>query len=115
MFFDNECYFRFLDKCEKVGITIPIIPGIKIVTNLQQVSRLLSSKEIFGHRLPAQFHMKMEALKDKRQVGIDWATQQADELLSKGVDCVHFFGMTNTSTIAEVVKNLNLQDRKRVE
>ncbi|MCS6991927.1 MAG: methylenetetrahydrofolate reductase [NAD(P)H] [Chitinophagales bacterium] len=106
MFFDNRHYFSFVEQCRAMGITVPIIPGIKPITTRQQISTL-----------PRQFHIELPAdlvdalLKthtdaEARQVGKEWAIQQCRELLRADVPVLHFYTMSNPKPIVEIVKAL---------
>ena len=106
MFFDNAHYFRFVDACRDAGIKVPIIPGIKI---LNRRSQLTSIPRAFYCEIPRALADEVENTSDKkavRQIGIEWATQQAQELLDKGVPSVHFYVMQSSSAVKGVLSNL---------
>lgn len=106
MFFDNQKYFAFTERCKQLGIDIPIIPGIKTLTTKKQLSIL---PKIFSIEIPQDLVEAVEQCKDDkavRQVGIEWAIQQSKELKAAGVPVLHYYTMGTseaTRAIAEKV------------
>jgi len=105
MFFDNAVFFRFAGICREAGITVPIIPGLKPVTTARQISLL---PEAFSINLPIEL---TDAIKEAgadaeavRRIGVDWCVRQCRELLSSGVPAVHFYTMSKSSSVAEVLR-----------
>jgi methylenetetrahydrofolate reductase (NADPH) len=105
MFFDNKKYFEFVEKCRAEGINIPIIPGLKPLTSKKQIQAL-----------PSRFHIDIpEDLADSilecktdaqvKQVGVEWAKHQAEELIKMKVPCLHFYSMGKSTSIVEIAKN----------
>jgi methylenetetrahydrofolate reductase (NADPH) len=93
MFFDNRKFFEFVDECRKIGINVPIIPGIKPLTTKKQASILPS---LFHIDVPAELFDEVEKCKsneDAYVVGTDWCIQQCKELMDAGVPCLHFYTM----------------------
>lgn len=104
MFFDNQYYFDFLDLCKKSEIDVPIIPGLKIISSLKQ---LQSIPRHFYVNFPDGMVDEMLANPQHiRQIGIDHAIKQTDELLGAGAKCVHFYIMNDGSSVSEVVDRL---------
>lgn len=106
LFFDNIKYFDFVQKARKAGITIPIIPGIK---PLAKVSQLTVVPKIFHCDLPEPLYR--EALKCKtddeiRQVGIEWAIEQCRELLNADVPNLHFYTVSAVESICQIAKHI---------
>jgi methylenetetrahydrofolate reductase (NADPH) len=102
MFFDNRKYFEFVETCRKNGITIPIIPGIKILTSRMQITSL---PKIFHIDIPHPFYEELEKCKDDKQIreaGIRWCVQQSKELVAAGVPCLHFYTMGNSDATRAV-------------
>lgn len=102
MFFENRKYFEFVDKCREAGITVPIIPGIKPVTNRKQCTTL---PKIFHVDLPedlADAIDKCKTDKDVKEVGIEWCIQQSAELKKAGVPCLHYYTMGNAETTCRI-------------
>src|SRR5688572_29351219 len=93
MFFDNKAYFDFVKKCRENGITVPIIPGLKILTSKNQ-ARLLP--KIFKIDVPQDMLETVEKCKndnEAKEAGIEWAINQSKELMKFGVPCLHFYTM----------------------
>lgn len=106
MFFDNEKFFNFVARCRQAGITVPILPGIKPLTSLRQMSLL---PRIFHIDFPTDLAselMRCATDDDVRTLGIEWATAQAHELKQAGVPSIHFYAMHATSSVAAVAKNI---------
>jgi methylenetetrahydrofolate reductase (NADPH) len=106
MFFNNEKYFQFVETCRNMGITIPIIPGLKPLTTKKQLTIL---PKVFHIDMPDDLVDAVEACKDDKavkQVGIEWAIQQSKELMKAKVPVLHFYTMGHgeiTRTIASEV------------
>lgn len=103
MVFDNAHYFAFVDRCRAVGIGVPIVPGIKIITHRRQIQALPSK---FHVDIPEALAAEVESVPDERvaAVGIEWATRQCIELFDAGVPYVHFYIMQTARHAREVVK-----------
>lgn len=102
MFFDNKHYFEFVRLAREAGITIPIIPGIKVLKNTTQ---LVSIPKNFYIDFPDE--LVESVTKDPKNVvaiGKEWATKQVEGLLAGGVQGVHFYIMNDTNTIVDIVK-----------
>lgn len=104
MFFDNAAYFRFVERARAEGITVPIIPGIKPLTRLNQLVML-----------PKMFHCDLpEALMQEarhcqtdeqfRALGREWAIAQCRELIAAGVPSIHFYSMGAADAISDIAK-----------
>lgn len=106
MFFDNERYFDFVDRCRAEGINIPIIPGIKPLTTASQLHVL---PQVFHVDLPEALVQAVEGAKTRDQVkkaGMDWCTRQAEELLDKGVPTLHFYTMGKAMPTQEIARRV---------
>lgn len=106
MFFDNQRYFAFLERCRKIGITVPIIPGLKPLTNLNQ--KVLLPKT-FHIDLPSPLAEELEKAESNEAVkalGIEWAVAQARELKAAGVPSIHFYSVNATASVAEIAKQI---------
>ena len=106
LFYDNRKYFSFVEKARKIGITIPIIPGIKPFAKLSQITMV---PKTFHCDLPQE--LAQEAVKCKNDeeamaLGIEWTTNQCRELYEAGVDDIHFYTVSAADSVAEVVKRL---------
>ncbi|MEM6397907.1 MAG: methylenetetrahydrofolate reductase [NAD(P)H] [Bacteroidota bacterium] len=106
MFFDNAKYFKFVDDCRDMGINVPIVPGMKPITKLYQ---LTSIPRNFYVDLPADLVKAVSSAKDaegRRQAGIEWCTAQSKELKAAGVPCLHYYTMGDSKTIKQVVEGV---------
>lgn len=103
MCFDNEAYFDFVEQCRDVGITVPIVPGLKILSKKRHLQFLPS---FFHLSIPEALAAEVEAADDKdevEQIGVEWAIQQAEELMSEGAPGVHFYIMSSARLAKRVV------------
>ena len=104
LFYDNQKFKAFVELCRNEGITVPILPGIKPISNKKQV---LTLPKFFHIDLPDELVDAIENCKDDdevRQVGINWAIQQSNDLINYGVPCIHYYTMGKSLAVREVVK-----------
>ena len=105
MFFDNEVYYRFVDRCRAAGITVPIIPGLKPISTWKQVRTL---PETFSIDIPSVLTRELAAHKEDREavyrIGQEWGTAQCRDLLAHGVPAVHFYTMGKTANVIGILK-----------
>ncbi len=103
MFFDNEKYYSFVERCRLEGINVPIIPGIKPIINLNQLTVL---PKVFKVDLPTELATELLKCKDDidaKNVGVEWCVTQAKDLLQKGVPSIHFYSHNATQSVKNVV------------
>ena len=106
MFFDNKKFFAYVKAARDMGITVPIIPGIKPIAVKRHLQLL---PQVFRIDLPQDLIEAVENCKNNkevRQVGIKWAIEQSKELKEAGVPVLHYYSMgksTNIKAIAEAV------------
>ena len=110
LFFDNDYFYSFKERCELAGINVPIEAGIMPVTNKKQIERMSS---LCGATVPKKFAAMMEKYENNptamRDAGIAYATDQIVDLISQGVDGIHLYTMNNpyiARKIYEAVHNL---------
>ena len=106
MFFDNERFFEFVEKCRKSGITVPIIPGLKPIATKKQLNLI---PHRFKVDLPDDLIMEVVKCKDNtevKQVGIEWCRAQSKELVAKGVPVVHYYSMGKPDNIKAIAKEI---------
>lgn len=104
MFFDNAKYFDFVNRCRAIGIKVPIIPGLKPITLMNQLTVL---PKIFHVDIPEAFAQEIRKCKDNdevKQVGVDWCIQQSKELISSDVPLLHFYTMMATNSTRKVAE-----------
>mgnify|MGYP000556933530 FL=1 len=106
MFFDNQKYFKFLDAAAAAGINVPIIPGIKPIAVKRHLQLL---PQVFKIDLPEELITEVEKCKDNkavRQVGIEWAIKQSEELRKAGVPVLHYYSMGKSDNIKAIASKL---------
>lgn len=106
MFFDNQKYFSFVEKCRAQGITVPIIPGLKPISTLKHIETLPRS---FSIDIPENLEYAIRhshSPQEAKQVGIEWCIQQSRELLAGGVPAIHYYTMGKSDNVKEIVKQV---------
>ena len=106
MFFDNQKYFSFVDRCRKEGINVPIIPGIKPIVFKNQLTVL---PKIFRSDIPEPFAAELRKCKtdeEAKEVGIEWSIQQCKELIAYGVPSLHFYTMMASDSVRRIAKEI---------
>lgn len=106
MFFDNEKYYAFVDRCRAEGITVPIIPGIKPIVFKNQLTVL---PKIFRSEIPEPFAAELRKCKndeEAKQAGIEWCIQQCKDLIAHGVPSLHFYSLMASDSIKQVAKEI---------
>ncbi|HRO98344.1 MAG TPA: methylenetetrahydrofolate reductase [NAD(P)H] [Flavobacteriales bacterium] len=106
MFFDNAKYFHFVELCRDAGITVPIIPGLKPITNRRHIQFL---PKTFRVDLPDELASRLVACRtdaEIKRVGVEWTIAQARELKEKGVPCLHFYTMGRGEAVQAVVEQV---------
>jgi methylenetetrahydrofolate reductase (NADPH) len=107
MFFDNAHYFGYVEECRRQGITVPIIPGIKILATQRQ---LTSIPRNFHCDIPAELAEAVTAADPDQvtDVGVAWAVDQSRELLDAGVPALHFYVMSSSGAVGRLLAALDL-------
>lgn len=109
LFYSNQDFFRFRDRCQSLGISLPIVPGLLPVTNFAQIKRITS---LCGAQLPAAFVKRLEAAGDSAEeqfkIGVEFATGQTQELVDAGVPGIHFYVLNRSEAAANVLSNVKL-------
>lgn len=106
LFYDNNKYFDFVAKARAMGITIPIVPGIKPFAKLSQLTVV---PRTFHCDLPqelAQEVVKCKTDDDARQLGIEWTTEQCRQLYAAGINNIHFYTVSAVDSVREVAQRL---------
>lgn len=106
LFFDNQKYFDFVARARQMGITIPIVPGIKPFAKLSQLTVV---PQTFHCDLPQELAAEVVKCKtddDARQLGIEWTTEQCRQLYAAGVSNIHFYTVSAVESVKEVTKRL---------
>lgn len=106
MFFDNEAYFKFVEKCRDAGIEVPIIPGLKVLTSERHLNFL---PKYFHLNIPETLANEVQGDPDNAQaIGIEWCHQQCTELLESGAPGIHFYIMGDPTPALNAIEKLPL-------
>lgn len=106
MFFDNKKYFDFVVKCREIGIDVPIIPGLKPITSLNDLALL---PKVFNIDIPHALVKEVSNCKTNQEVfqtGIEWGIEQCKELINFGVPALHFFTIGISNNIKAIAKEI---------
>lgn len=109
LFFDNQKYFDFVERAREMGITIPIIPGIKPLAKLSQLSVVPRTFHCDIPQPLAEEIAKCKTDDDACRLGIEWTTQQCRELYAHGINDIHFYTMGAVDAVVEIVKELRIK------
>ena len=105
MFFDNQQYFDFVNLCRENNITIPIIPGLKPISTIKQLTLLPQRFHLNVPNALVDTVIKCKNNEEVRRVGIEWSIQQTKELIEFGAPCIHFYTMGRSDNVQEIVAN----------
>jgi methylenetetrahydrofolate reductase (NADPH) len=106
MFFDNQKYFAFVERCRAEGITAPIIPGIKPIVFLSQLEVL---PKLFSLEFPNELTVELRKCKTDQEVvetGIEWGIRQCRELIAYGVPSLHFYSLMASESVRRIAKEI---------
>ncbi len=106
MFFDNSKYFKFVEACRVAGINIPIIPGIKPIKTLSHISFLPKFFHIDYPEELSRELLKCKTNQDAAALGVEWGIHQSKELKANGVPCIHYYTMSNSSSVRAIAKEV---------
>jgi len=108
-FFNADSYFRFVDDCEALGITVPIVPGIMPIGNFSQLARF---SDACGAEIPRWLRLKLQSFGDDlasiRSLGLDVVTELCDRLLSAGAPGLHFYTMNRAGLTSTIWQRLGI-------
>lgn len=107
MFYENKHYINFVKLAREMGITVPIIPGLKILTSKVQLNTVPKN---FYINIPEELSDEIHAAKNEHviDIGVEWAAKQVEELLNINVPAVHFYVMQNSKPIVKLMERLKL-------
>ena len=107
MFFDNEIFYRFVEKLDQNGIKVPVIPGIMPITSYAQLNRMVA---ISGNELPTVFLNLIEKYKNDpvslKKVGVEYAIRQSRDIYENGFNAVHIYSMNKPEVASEIQNSL---------
>ena len=106
MFFDNQKYFDFVDACRKIGIQVPIIPGLKPIKSLNHISFLPKFFHIDFPEALSKDLLKCKTNLQVEQVGTEWGIAQSKELAAHQVPCIHYYTMSNSNQVKSIAKEI---------
>jgi methylenetetrahydrofolate reductase (NADPH) len=106
MFFDNQKFFDFVTACRNAGITVPIIPGLKPLKSLKHITFIPKYFFIDYPVALSRALVKCKTDSDVEKVGIEWCIQQSKELKAAGVPCIHYYTMSNSSSVHAVASEV---------
>ena len=105
MFFDNAVFYDFRERCRKAGITVPIIPGLKPLSNARQLE---SIPDLFSLDIPQDLVKELRSHADDKaacyEIGLDWCSDQCADLLKHDVPAVHFYTMGRPDNTVEILR-----------
>ena len=111
LFFENDKFFRFIDKARAAGIEVPIVPGIMPIVSRSGVKRMTS---MCGCEIPDELNDELDQVghdeEATRELGVRWATMQCRELLQEGVRGIHFYTLNKSSATRQIFENLFARD-----
>ncbi|MDA3860789.1 MAG: methylenetetrahydrofolate reductase [Melioribacteraceae bacterium] len=107
MFFDNKYYYEYVERCREIGIEVPIIPGLKMITTKNQLTSL---PKLFSIDLPTELVNEISEAKKEHllEIGVNWTAKQVEDLLNNSSPAIHFYIMQNAKPINMLMKQLNL-------
>ena len=106
MFFDNQQYFRFVDRLREAGITVPVIPGLKPISSQRQIDLLPRSFHIDIPQALVNEINKAKTADAVYQVGIEWAIEQSRDLLAHGAPAIHYYTMAKPDNVCQIVEEV---------
>ncbi len=110
LFFNNDDYFSFVDRARKIGIFVPIIPGIMTVTNFSQLKTFI---KMCGAKIPDQMYQDLIRIKDNpeqvREYGIEYAIHQCQNLSQRGTPGLHFYILNQTGPMKKIYEALQIK------
>jgi methylenetetrahydrofolate reductase (NADPH) len=109
LFFENRDFFDFCERCELVGITVPILAGIMPVTSRKSMQRM--AELALGARYPARLLRALDRAETDEhfeKVGMHWATEQVRDLLDRGVRGIHFYTLNRSKATLRIYDSLGV-------
>ncbi len=109
-FYNTDAYFQFVERCESLGISIPIVPGIMPIYNYTQLARF---SNVCGAEIPRWLSLRLQDYGDDiaslRALGVDVVTSLCEKLLDGGAPGLHFYTMNQSGIIGQITNNLGLE------
>jgi methylenetetrahydrofolate reductase (NADPH) len=109
LFFDNDDYYRFAEDLRKLGLRVPIVPGVLPILSASQVRRFTA---LCCAKIPAKLESQLAKVETDDEaaveVGIEYATRQCEELIKFGIKGLHFYSLNKSYSVSAICKNLGL-------
>jgi methylenetetrahydrofolate reductase (NADPH) len=109
-FYNADAYFQFVDQCQKMGIEIPIVPGVMPIYNYTQLARF---SNVCGAEIPRWLRLRLEDYGDDmaslRALGLDVVTDLCEKLLAGGAPGLHFYTLNQSGIISNIAERLGLK------
>ncbi len=109
LFYDNRHFFDFMERAERAGINVPVIPGVLPILNTAQIRRFTA---LCGATIPQDLDFRLEQYADDdqavRELGVEYASRQVEELWEQGVPGIHFYVLNRSYSVSRILANLNL-------
>lgn len=107
LFFVNENFYRFRERCEQAGIRIPIVPGIMPITEFARIKRITAMcGAVFPSGLASRLESVQTAEPAQFAIGVEWAIRQCRDLVAQGVPGLHFYALNKSPACEEILKSL---------
>ena len=109
LFYDNNDFFDFVDRAQKIGINVPVVPGILPILSAPQIRRFTG---LCGAKIPPALDQELDKYGEDdnavRELGIEYATEQVQELWDSGVPGIHFYVLNRSYSVSKILSNLEL-------
>jgi methylenetetrahydrofolate reductase (NADPH) len=109
LFFDNDDYYRYVEDVRRLGVTVPIVPGVLPIQSTAQTRRFTA---MCGSKIPSRLETLLVKVEtdpaSALQLGIDYATEQCEGLLRFGVPGIHFYSLNKSHSVMAISRNLSL-------
>ncbi|WP_347718791.1 methylenetetrahydrofolate reductase [NAD(P)H] [uncultured Alloprevotella sp.] len=106
LFYDNAAYLRFCQRVKEAGMDVPVIPGIKPLTRLSQLTAVPKTFHCDFPEPLAHEALKCRTDEEAKALGIEWAVSQCKELIAAGVPSIHFYTMSAVDSVAQIAKQI---------
>ena len=113
LFYDNRHFYDLLERADKAGINLPIVPGVLPILSTAQIRRFT---QLCGATIPAELDAQLERYAEDnravREIGVEYATRQVQDLWANGVPGVHFYVLNRAYSISHILQTLNLDGHR---
>lgn len=109
LFFDNDSFYYFWERCLERGVTVPVVPGIMPITEFARIKRITA---MCGSRVPDELARQLEAVQDDKEaqqaIGVEYAIKQCQDLIEHGVPGIHFYILNKSHAGLQILEALGL-------